>query len=45
MTQGVDKTGAAFSLVVPCYSEELALPLLFKEAIAALDEATGGNSR
>jgi dolichol-phosphate mannosyltransferase len=43
MTQEGAKPAPAFSLVVPCYGEELALPLLFKEAIPALDKATGGN--
>jgi dolichol-phosphate mannosyltransferase len=33
----------SFSLIVPCYGEELSLPLLFKEALPALERATGGN--
>ncbi len=33
----------AFSLVVPCYREELSLPLLLKEALPALELATNGN--
>jgi dolichol-phosphate mannosyltransferase len=33
----------AFSLIVPCYREELSLPFLFQEALPALDRATGGS--
>jgi dolichol-phosphate mannosyltransferase len=32
----------AFSLIVPCYREELSLPLLFKQALPALEHATDG---
>ena len=38
-----DKIRPAFSLIVPCYREELSLPQLFKEALPALDRATNGN--
>ncbi len=38
-----EKVRPAFSLIVPCYREELSLPHLFKEALPALDRATNGN--
>ncbi len=34
-----------FSLVVPCYNEEDALPHFFAAAIPALEEMTGGSWR
>jgi dolichol-phosphate mannosyltransferase len=40
---GRDRHRPAFSLIVPCYREELALPLLFQEVLPALDRATGGD--
>jgi dolichol-phosphate mannosyltransferase len=33
----------AFSLVIPCYREQASLPLLFKEALPALERATNGS--
>ena len=38
-----DKDRPAFSLIVPCYREELSLPLLFKEVLPALERATNGS--